>query len=194
MNIHRLRHLIPAAALATLLTAPAQAAPENFEVDGTHSFIVFHVTHLGIGTAWGRFNEFSGSFTHDAENPAASKVSFTIQAESVDTGNAKRDQHLRSPDFFDAKQFPEISFRSTKVEPIAEGAMDVTGELTFHGVTKTITARADLVGSGKDPWGNFRRGYDIQFTLNRNDFGVSYMPGGLGDGVKVFVSVEGIRK
>jgi len=190
----RLRAAFGTAVLATLLALPATAEPATYEVDGVHSAAVFAVNHLGTGTAWGRFNEISGSFTFDAANPAASSVSVTINTESVDTGNAKRDQHLRSPDFFDVKQFPEMSFQSTSVKEIAAGDLEITGEITLRGVTKSVTVRADHVGEGKDPWGNFRKGYDIQFSLPRDDYGMSYMPGGLGASVKVYLSIEGVRK
>lgn len=180
--------------LGSTLAAPARSAPTTYEVDAVHSVVVFSITHLGVGTSWGRFNRMSGSFTHDPENEAASSVAITIDADSVDTANAKRDQHLRSPDFFDVKQFPEIRFVSKSVRPIAGGALDLTGDLTMHGVTKSITARADLVGAGKDPWGNHRRGYDMSFTVRRGDFGIDFMPGGLGEDVKVNVSIEGVRK
>ena len=185
---------LAALALAALTAVPAQAEKATYEIDAGHSAVVFSVNHLGFGTAWGRFNEMSGNFTHDSANPAASTVNFTINAESVDTAHAKRDQHLRSPDFFDVKQYPEITFKSTSVKPIAAGDLEITGDITFHGVKKSITARADLVGAGKDPWGNYRMGYDITFTLQRSDFGVTYMEGGLGEDVKVHVSVEGVRK
>jgi polyisoprenoid-binding protein YceI len=194
MTRHSIRTAVGAAALATLLASGAHAAPATYEIDSVHSAALFSVTHLGVGTAWGRFNAISGSFVHDAENPAGSRIEVTIDAESVDTANAKRDQHLRSPDFFDVKQFPEITFKSTKVEPIAAGDLEVTGELTFHGVTKTITVRADHVGEGKDPWGNYRKGYDVHFTFRRSDHGVTYMSGGLSDDVKVHFSIEGVRK
>lgn len=194
MKSSLLRTTLATTALVTLLAAGARAEPETYQIDGVHSAALFAVTHLGVGTAWGRFNDVSGSFTHDAANPAASSVSIVIKADSVDTANEKRDQHLRSPDFFDVKQFDEITFKSKAVKEIAAGDLEVTGDLTFHGVTKTITVRADLVGEGKDPWGNFRRGYDIVFSIERADYGVTYMPGGLGDSVKVYFSIEGVRK
>lgn len=180
------------AVLGTLLALPAAAA--EYAIDGTHSFTTFRVNHLGIGTAWGRFNDISGTFVLDEKNPAASSVEVAIAAESVDTGNERRDKHLRSPDFFDAKQFPALEFRSTRVKPIAAGALEVTGVLRIHGVTKEITIRADLVGSGKDPWGNERAGYETEFTIQRSDFGMSYMVPGLGDDVKVYLAFEGIRQ
>lgn len=191
MMPHSLRGALFAASLLSVVLG-ADAA--TYEIDGTHSSVVFAVNHLGVGTAWGRFNEVSGSFTHDAENPAKSSVTITINAESVDTANERRDKHLRSPDFFDAKQFPEIVFKSSSVKEIAAGDLEITGELTLHGVTKTYTVRADHVGEGKDPWGNYRKGYDIQFSIPRADHGMNYMEGGLGADVKVYVSVEGVRK
>jgi polyisoprenoid-binding protein YceI len=183
-----------ASLVLALPVQPAEAAPMSYEIDGVHSAVHFSVNHLGTGTAWGRFNEVSGSFTHDAEKPAGSSVQLTINAESVDSANEKRDQHLRSPDFFDAKQFPEITFKSTAVKEIAAGDLEITGDLTLRGVTKSVTVRADHVGEGKDPWGNFRKGYDIVFSIAREDYGVSYMKGGLGADVKIYISVEGVRK
>ena len=115
----------------------AQAADE-YAYDGVHSSIGFKARHLDISWIHGRFNEAEGKFTIDRENPAKSKFELAINADSVDTANKQRDEHLRQPDFFDTKQFPTITFKSTSVKPI-EGGYEVTGDFTMHGKTKKVT-------------------------------------------------------
>jgi polyisoprenoid-binding protein YceI len=122
----------------------------------------------------GQFNEFNGSVFLDAENPANSKVEITIKAASIDTRNADRDAHLRSNDFFAMEEYPEITFRSTRVQQLRENNYDVTGDLTIRGVTKPVTINFELNGGAQDPWGNFRVGFEGQTTINRKDWGVNW--------------------
>jgi polyisoprenoid-binding protein YceI len=122
----------------------------------------------------GQFNEFNGSVVLDAETPENSKVEITIKAASVDTRNADRDAHLRSNDFFAMEEYPEITFRSTRVEQASENEYYVTGDLTIRGITKPVTVNFQLNGSAVDPWGNFRVGFEGQTTINRKDWGVSF--------------------
>lgn len=183
--------LLSGAALAALGSA---AAADKYEVDGAHTFVLFKVSHLGVGTAYGQFNDVSGTLTVDEENPAGSSVAFEIKAGSVDTHNEKRDEHLRSPDFLSAVQFPLITFKSTGVKKSGEKSYEVSGDLTLRGVTKPVTAKLERVGSGKDPWGNYRTGFDGSFVIKRSDFGVNFMPEALGQDVTILLAVEGIKK
>jgi len=147
----------------------------------------------------GSFAEFDGAVTVDAARPEASSVSFTVKAASVDTKEAKRDEHLRSADFFDAAKFPEIRFVSTSVRSSGENRYDVTGDLTLHGVTKRVTLPVTFLGIQKDPWGNEKAGFETAVVLNRKDFGVNWNKaldqGGaiLGDDVSVSIALEAGR-
>lgn len=198
---------IPALIAAPLLTsdgatgssAPASKVssslkPATFKMDTSHSWVLFKVNHLGLGTAWGSFNKFDGSFVLDGEKPADSSVSLTIDAGSVDTNNKKRDDHLKGPDFFNAKEFPTITFTSSKVAAKAD-AFQVTGTLTVLGKEKEVTVAMSKVGEGEDPWGNYRAGFEGSFTMDRTDFGMDFMKdGGLGTEVTVTLAFEGIRE
>ncbi len=179
--------------IASVIAVPAVAA-ETYDIDKSHSFLLFRVKHLAVSYAHGRFNDFSGTFVVDDADPKKSTVEIEVKTESVDTGDAKRDQHLRSPDFFNAKQFRTMTFKSTSVKPAGGDKYEVTGDLALKGVTKPITVTLERVGSGKDPWGGYRTGFEGRFTLKRSDFGVDYMPDLLGDEIVVTVAIEGVRK
>jgi polyisoprenoid-binding protein YceI len=172
---------------------PARA--DDFVVDAMHSSVTFKISHLGLAWVYGRFDEFSGKFTVDAANPAKSSFQMTVKTESVDTNNAKRDGHLRSPDFFNAKQFPTMTFQSTKVEPIKNG-YKVTGTLTLHGVTKEV--KFDMVGGrvAEFPPGVQRTGFSTEFTIDRTHFGVGgpNFATSLGLPVYIAISFEGTRR
>lgn len=180
-----------------VVAGPARTADE-YAVDPMHSGVNFKISHLGLSWIHGRFNSYSGSFTLDAADPGKSdpgKSSFTltIKTESIDTNNAKRDEHLRAPDFFNAKQYPTITFKSTAVKPAKEG-YEVTGDLTLHGVTKPVTFT--LVGGRKAefPQGVQRTGFSMEFVLKRSEFGMTKFGDMLGDDVHVAVSFEGTKK
>jgi polyisoprenoid-binding protein YceI len=129
----------------------------------------------------------------DKEDPSKSSVDITVPVESIDTNNAKRDQHLKSPDFFNAKQFPVITFKSTKVEGNGD-TFKVTGDFTLHGVTKPLTVEFKKIGEGKGMQGEYRAGGETRFTINRNDYGITFMPGGIGEEIGVILSLEGVKE
>jgi polyisoprenoid-binding protein YceI len=168
-------------------------AADVFAIDNGHSTIMFKVNHLGVSDAWGRFNKIDGTFIIDGENPANSEIKVRVMADSVDSNSAKRDEHLRNADFFNAGQFPVITFKSTAVEKKGDQWM-VTGDFSLHGVTKSITVPFEKVGEGDDPWGNYRMGANARFDIQRSDYGMDYMLDGLGDSVTLIVSLEGIKK
>jgi polyisoprenoid-binding protein YceI len=177
-----------AAAVMTLAMATSARA-EDFKLDPVHSSIYFAIGHLNrTSIAYGRFNEVEGSFTLGEK----ASFEFTVKAESVDTGNKKRDEHLRGPDFFNVKQFPVITFKSKSVKA-ADANFTVEGEMTLMGVTKPITIKLEKGHEGKDPWGNHRTGFSTEFTIKRTDYGMSNMVGPVADEVKLFVSFEGIK-
>ena len=142
---------------------------------------------------YGRFNDVSGTVVLDKADPSKSSVELTIPVESVDTHNEKRDQHLKSPDFFNAKQFPVMTFKSKQVESSGD-TYKVTGDFTLHGVTKPLTLEIKKVGEGKGMEGEIRGGGETHFTIKRSDYGMNFMQGPLGDEINIVVSLEGIKQ
>jgi polyisoprenoid-binding protein YceI len=181
-------------ALAAATPAAAQQT-QVWEIDAAHSEVSFRIRHL-VSQVRGSFRDFAVRVETNEANPAASKVSFTIQAASIDTGNADRDKHLRSADFFDVEKFPTITFVSSKIAPKGNNRFDVTGTLTMHGVAKEITLPVEFTGTVKDPWGNTKAGFETSTIINRKDFGIVWNraldTGGfvLGDDVSVNISLQ----
>ena len=179
----------------TTVTPPtaAVAIPAgNYDIDPGHSALIWRAQHFGAGYTSGWFRDFSGSFVVDAD---ASKSSITLSAKvaSVDSNLPKRDDHLRSPDFFNAEQFPTLTFKSSKVEP-AGAVMKVTGELNLHGVTKTITVDVRPIGSGVDPMNSTRAGYEARLVIDRLDYGIAFMPQGVGTKIDLIIAFEGVKQ
>lgn len=174
-----------------LLAAHAALAADTFKVDTVHSSVVFKVKHMNTSYAWGRFNDISGTFSLDDQDPAQSTLNFVVKTGSVDTGNQMRDRHLKSPDFFNAAQYATISFKSKSVAKAGD-AYEVTGDLTLHGVTKPVTAKLTRTGMGKGMRGAVIAGIEANFTIKQTEFGMSKMvgPQGVGDEVWVNVSIE----
>ena len=152
-------------------------AQETYQADPVHSSVVFRVKHMNTSYFWGRFNDLSGTFSLDSADPAKSKLQFQVKAASVDTGNAKRDQHLKSPDFFNAAENPKLTFKSKEVKAGSAGKWSVTGDLTIHGVTKPLTCDVEMVGTADSPQMGARAGFETTFTIKREDFGMKNMIG-----------------
>ena len=192
-----LRSFLVLALFATPLFAQtaAPATTETWGIDKSHSNASFKVRHL-MANVSGAFRDLEAVINVDRANPAASSVEFTIRTASIDTGNANRDEHLKSPDFFDVAKFPTITFKSTSVKAKSKTEFDVTGDLTMHGVTKRITLPVEFLGFGMGPGGKEKGGFSIETTLNRKDFGIVWNrnldEGGvlLGDDVKVAIDLE----
>lgn len=180
-------------AVLALFSLPATAA-DTYEVDPVHSSFLFRVKHLNVSYTYGRFNESSGAFVLDTNDPANNSVSIEIKTDSVDTGNAARDKHLRGPDFFNAAEFPTMTFRSTSFKKKGDTRYDVTGDLTIHGVTREVTFEAELTGVGKGMKGEQRAGWEATIVIKRSDFGMTFMPDAIGDDVTLRISVEGVKK
>ena len=157
-----------------MTTATVPTLTGTYTIDPAHSRIGFVARHAMVTKVRGSFNEFTGSGTFDAENPANSQLTLTVQAASIDTRNADRDAHLRSNDFFAMEQYPEITFSSTAVDQVDDEHYRVTGDLTVKGVTKPVTVDFELAGGAVDPYGNLRIGLEGTTTINRKDFGVSW--------------------
>jgi polyisoprenoid-binding protein YceI len=145
----------------------------TWTVDPAHSSVGFSVKHMGIANVRGKFTEFEGMLEME-ESLSDCGAHGTVEVASIDTGESDRDEHLRSPDFFDAEQFPEIAFESTHVEAIDDECSRVTGNLTMHGITKEIKLDVLIQGTDTDPWGNTRAGLEVIGTLNRDDFDMKF--------------------
>ena len=167
----------------------AAAAPETFTIDTVHSTILFRVKHMDVSYAYGRFNDFGGTIVADEAKPESSRVEITIKTGSIDTGNDKRDGHLRTGDFFDAKQFDTATFVSKSVKANGKDKVTIAGELALHGVTKPVTLEAERTGRAENDKGT-TVGYHATTTIKRSDFGMNYGPGALGDEVLVTISIE----
>lgn len=184
---------IIATVLAGLLIGSASASAALYKVDVSHSTVGFKVKHMMISTVTGKFGEFNGMY--DLDKGQFKSFSGTVKTASVDTGIVKRDDHLRSADFFDAPKFGEIKFEMT-------GATKekMTGNLTIRGVTKKVTLDIEMGGTVEDPWGNMRSGFVLTGKVNRKDFGLNWNKaieaGGVvvGDEVKIVVEIEGIEE
>ena len=178
----------------TITTTPDTALTGTYAIDPTHSRIGFVARHAMVTKVRGSFNEFEGSGYFDGEDPQKSHLALTIKAASVDTRNEDRDAHLRSNDFFDMENYPEISFVSTGVEKLDEATYRVTGDLSIKGVTKPVSVDFEYTGSAVDPYENHRVGFEGQTTVNRKDWGVNWNAaleaGGVLVGEKVTLEFE----
>ena len=169
------------------------SAADVYEYDGVHSSVSFKARHLDISWIHGRFNDVSGTFSLDREDPSKSTFSLTIKVDSVDTANKARDEHLRQPDYFDTKQFPTIEFRSTSVKPI-DGGYEVTGDFTMHGVTNKITLV--LMGGKEHDFKKVKRvAFSTELALKRSDYGFDKRAiGPIGDAALIMIDCEGVRE
>ena len=184
--------LVLTAALA--LTASAAAQATTWQIDPNHTAAQFSVRHLGISTVRGAFTKVSGSVTYDPTNPGKTVIDVTIDANSVDTRVERRDNDLRSPNFFDAAKFPTLTFKSKHTEANGAGRLKVTGNLTIHGVTKEVVLEVEGPSEPmKDPRGNQHMGASASTKINRQDFGVSADKGMVGDDISIMIDVELIQ-
>lgn len=194
----RLNKILALSTLLLLFGGAAQAA-DTYQIDPVHSTVNFAVKHLVINTVRGNFTEFSGKIVYDEADITKSSVDVTIKAASVNTGNDKRDTHLRSAEFLDAQKYPEILFKSKEIKKEGDGYV-VVGDLTLHGVTREVSFPFQILGKIKDPWGKTRIGLEASLTINRQDFGVSWSQtmdnGGLmvGNDVKIELNVEAVKE
>lgn len=198
---HFLGRAVWAMALAGAISMPAAAATSAWQIDPNHSSAQFAVRHLAISTVRGAFTKVNGAVQLDDKDIAKSSVEVTIDAASVDTRVEGRDKDLRSDHFFDVEKYPTLTFKSTKVEQTEPGKLKVTGDLTIHGVTKSVVLEVEGPSAPvKDPWGNQRAAATATTKINRQDFGVKWNAkmdnGGLvvGDDVAITIDVEMVQK
>ena len=187
--------------LTLFLTIPVLSQASNYQIDPDHSSFQFKIRHLMVSNVKGDFTKSKGSVVMDDSDVTSLKLELTIEAASVDTAHAKRDEHLRGPDFFDVAKYPTITFVSKKVTKAGPDKLKVTGDLTIHGVTREVTV--DVEGPTpevKDPWGNFRRGATGTARVNRKDFGIVWNrtleAGGVvvGEDVDIYIEVELVKQ
>ncbi|HEY1695377.1 MAG TPA: YceI family protein [Polyangiaceae bacterium] len=166
----------------------------TYDVDRTHSEISFTVRHMVFAKVRGQFKDWEAKLTYDPVDPSKSSLRVEVATASIDTREAKRDEHLRSGDFFESEKYPSMVFVSKRVQPAGAGKYTVLGDLTLHGVTKEISLEVEETGRGKDPWGNSRLGFSAKGALNRSDFGLKWNQaletGGMLVSDKVEIEVE----
>ncbi len=184
------RTLLAAALIAAPWTASVANAAETFQVDAVHSAVIYRIKHLNVSYSIGRLNNIAGSFTLDPD-PSKCQFDFTIKVDSLDTGNTARDGHLKGPDFFNARQFPTITFKSQSVASAGKDVYEVKGNLTLHGVSKPVTLKIEQTGMGPGMRGGKLAGLLTEFSIKRSDYGMTNMLNAVGDDVKITVSVEG---
>lgn len=195
------RNIAAAAALGILTIAAVYAgggttaAPaDKYGVDAVHSAVIFRIKHLGASWSYGRFNEIEGSFAFSADAPEACAIDIKVKTASIDTANADRDTHLRSPEYFDAEKYKEIAFKSREFKKAGDNQYTVKGDLTFHGMTKPIDVKFEWVGVGKGFRNEVRGGFEAVFEIKRSEYGMKGGLGALGDEVRLIVAVEGVKK
>lgn len=180
-------------ALSALLLPAVVFAADMYKLDPVHSSTIFRVGHANIGIVYGQFKESSGQFTIDEADPTQSSFDIQVQAASVDSRVEKRDNHLKSPDFLNARQYPTITFKSTSVKKVDDKHLEVTGDFTLHGVTKSITIPVELIGKGEFPKGTQRFGIETVFEIKQSDYQMKGASLGTSDVIKLMVSAEGTR-
>ena len=192
----RTRLLTASLAAAAVLAAPAALAePATYAVDPAHTGLYFRIDHVGYSRVFGRFDSMTGSILFDPDAPAAGRIELAIDPASVDTNHAARDDHLRSPDFFNAAEFPELTFRSTTIEVTGDNRATVTGDFTMLGVTKPVSLDVTFNRLAPYPFaeGQVRVGFSATGTVRRSDHGMSYALDALGDEVELLLEVEAFR-
>ncbi len=193
-----LKQLVPIIAVVAAFTLSAQAAPAaTYQVDPVHSQVEFTVDHLVIFKVSGNFSEYEGTIEADAAGKTLKSASATIKVASLDTREAKRDEHLRSADFFDAASHPTMTFVSKKVEGSGDN-ITVRGDLTIRGTTREVVLKGRFRGANTDPWGNVRAGFSASTVINRRDYGLNWNKaleaGGVvvGDEVTINLEIQGV--
>jgi polyisoprenoid-binding protein YceI len=179
---------------ALTLAASAAAQTGTWQIDPMHSSAQFSVRHLGVSTVRGAFTKVSGSAKFDAADPSKTSLDASIEASSVDTRVEMRDNDLRSPNFLEVQKYPTITFHAKQTKSAGSGKLQITGDLTIHGVSKEVTLDVDGPSAPiKDPWGNQRIGASASTKINRKDFGVNGAPGVVGDEITITIDAELIQ-
>lgn len=183
-------------AVTAAIPSVATAAVERYVIDteGGHAFVQFRIKHLAYSWLYGRFDDFSGTFTYDTEDTSNSAVEVTINTASLNSNHAERDKHLRGKDFLDVDRYPQASFRSTAHKETGFNISVLEGELTLKGITKPVRIEVQRIGNGPDPWGGYRRGFQGSTSFALRDFGIDYNLGPAASEVEMILSIEGVRQ
>lgn len=186
-----MRHSLGLLACLALVATTAHAAPQAYNIDQNHTQIVFSYNHMGFSNQTGQFHKLTGELAYDAADPAKSSVSVTIPVESIQTGVPDLDEHLKSPDFFDAAKFPTITFKSSKIEKTGADSLKVDGDLTIHGVTKPASLTVKVLKTGEHPMKKVPAlGLEINTTIKRSEFGVSKYVPNVSDEIGIRIGME----
>ena len=191
-----LKKTLAALAIGTALLSAGQVMAADYTIDkeGQHAFIDWKISHLGYSFIHGTFKDWDGTFSWDSAKPEASKIAVDVKTASLWSNHAERDKHIASKDFLDVAKFADAKFVSTAVKSTGDKTADVTGDLTFHGVTKPIVVKATFLGEGKDPWGGYRAGFEGTTSINRKDFAPKSMDlGPQSDTVELYFTFEGVK-
>lgn len=191
-----MKNMFTRIAIAGMLAFSGSLYAADYVIDkeGQHAFINFKTGHLGFSILHGRFNDFDGRFSWDADKPEESKIEVIINTASVDSNHAERDEHLRSADFLNVEEHPQARFVSTKVEAAGGDKFKVSGDFTFNGVTRPVVIDARFVGEGEDPWGGYRAGFEGSTSIRMADYNVAMDLGPPSAVIELELSVEGIRQ
>lgn len=175
-------------------------AKSVWNVDASHSALEFKVKHMMMANVRGQFHDFQANITADPEDLTTAEIDFTVNVNSIDTKDEQREGHLKSADFFDVENYPNLTFKATKIERKSNNEYAMMGDMTIRGVTKPVTFNVTSEGIGKDPWGNERAGFTAAGSLNRKEFGLNWNAlletGGVlvGEQVKINVEIEAVRQ
>jgi polyisoprenoid-binding protein YceI len=182
-------------ALAMSLVLSTAARADDYKSDPVHSFVVFDVHHLNAGFVYGTFVGPTGDITYDPDDLSKTKFDLSVDTDSIDTRNENRNKDLKGPDFFDAKQYPTLTFKSTSVKKTGDNTMDVTGDLTVRGQTKSVTVSMEMTGTGTGMRGETRTGFQTSFTIDRRDYGMTADPEPvIGNTIHIIVAIEAIKQ
>lgn len=176
------------------LPSKVNAAEYKLDIEGTHAFIQFKIQHLGYSWIIGQFNKFDGKLKYDSSNEEASEISIVIDTASIDTNHKLRDKHLRDDKFLDVKKHPQATFISKKYKPTSTGVAILTGDFTFHGVTKSIDIEVRKMGEGKDPWGGDRVGFEGTTKFTLKDYKIEKKLSPASAEVELYFTLEGIKQ
>lgn len=184
----------PRAEIAAVAAASATALHDHeWAIDGAHSSVIFRVKHLNAAWFYGRFDKIDGKIAFNEADPSKSTLEARLDMNSIHSGNDKRDGHLKGEDFFLTSEFPAATFKSKSWSKTGDNTYNVTGDFTLRGVTKEITVPLEKTGASENPRFGKRVGFETTFTINRLDYGIKYMPEGLGTDVRITIAIEGMK-
>jgi len=180
---------------AVLSLSVSALAADKYLVDPAHASVVFKIHHMGFSNVYGMFGDVSGDFNLDETNPDKSTMNIVIKTDSVDTKNEKRNEHLKKADFFDAKLYPTITFKSTSFKKLADKKYEVKGNLTLHGKTNPVTMELTRFNTGEDPMKKIHTGGETKLSIKRSQYGMNFMvgPDKVSDDVEIWISLEGVK-